>query len=214
VIDPDEILLQAVRSQIPPDWDVFEGQRPAPKALGCCFAVAALLIGTVLSVLLIIVIALIRAISHSQAFNPFTTFVSLGPIIGIAIVAIALGAGALGVLQGRRDADDPDPVIVVMPNGFVEFFLLRRPPRIVAFAELADVQLEGYGRIAEEVTLDEIELSLYLIYKDGRKERWHPQAHYEDKPIVKISVAAAYEHYARPQSKPRFRKKRRRNREK
>jgi hypothetical protein len=70
VIDPDEILLQAVRGQIPADWDVFEGLRPGPRALGCCLAVAALLIGTILSVLLIIVISLIHAVSHSQAFNP------------------------------------------------------------------------------------------------------------------------------------------------
>jgi hypothetical protein len=210
VIDPYEILSQAKRGEIPPDWDVFEGQRPAPRALGCFFAGATLLVGTILSVLLIIVISVIRAIPHSQAFNPFATLASLGPIIGIAIVAIALGVGTLAVWQGRRDAKDPDPVIVVMPHGFAEFFLVRRRPSVVAFAELTDVQLEGYGRVTEEKMLEEINLSLYLFHKDGRKERWLPQGHYEDESIVKISIAAAYEHYAHPQSKPKFRKKKRR----
>lgn len=212
MIDPQEILLQARQGRIPPDWDVFEGKRASPGALGCFFTAATLLVGTLFSFLLIIVISVIRAISYSQAFNPFATLASLGPLIGIAIVAITLGIGTLGVWQGRRDAKDPDPVMVVMPNGFAEFFLVRRPPRVVAFAELADVLLEGYGRVTEDTMLDEMNLSPYLFYRDGRKERWLPQARYEDEPIVKISIAAAYEQYARPQSKPRFKKKKRNKR--
>jgi hypothetical protein len=79
----------------------------------------------------------------------------------------------------------------------------------VAFADLADVRLEGRGRITEDKMLESMSLSLYLFYKDGRKERWRPQASYEDEQILRISIAAAYEQYAHPQSKPKFSKKKR-----
>ncbi|CCK24903.1 hypothetical protein BN159_0524 [Streptomyces davaonensis JCM 4913] len=75
-----------------------------------------------------------------------------------------------GKLSGffRGTSDDPDPLLVITPDGAVEYISERKPLTIVAFRELAGMKL----RVASSDSSAIVSTWLDLRYLDGRKTKW------------------------------------------
>jgi hypothetical protein len=167
------------------------------------FAFVILLILGACSFLALFVTQLILNLRHAQ--YSITTLI---PIIGPIVLALVLVAGIWGYFTGRKDARDPDPLLVVTPEGFVEYFLSRHPLNAVSFAKLETIIVQVRGKIRRDRLLTRLRLWLELHYPDGRVERWRSKGMYgEQKDLITQSIALAFSEYARPRKKQKRRKR-------
>lgn len=203
MFDPQAVINQAMLGEVPDEWQVFYGKRPSPVSMGCFFAFVILLILGACSFLALFVTQLILNLRHAQ--YSITTLI---PIIGPIVLALVLVAGIWGYFTGRKDARDPDPLLVVTPEGFVEYFLSRHPLKAVSFAKLETIIVQVRGKIRRDRLLTRLRLWLELHYPDGRVERWRSKGMYgEQEDLITQSIALAFSEYARPRKKQKRRKR-------
>jgi hypothetical protein len=67
---------------------------------------------------------------------------------------------------------DPDPLLVVTPEGIVEFVDNRERLQVVDFDQLSDVALRIRGSSFSDSMIVHLDVWLDLRYRDGRKEKW------------------------------------------
>jgi hypothetical protein len=75
-----------------------------------------------------------------------------------------------GFLRGT--SADPDPLLVITPDGVAEYVDSRKPVVAVDFGQLASVRLRVSGSSFSDSTLVRLEVWLDLGYRDGRKAKW------------------------------------------
>lgn len=77
-----------------------------------------------------------------------------------------------GKLSGffRGTSDDPDPLLVITPDGAVEYISERKPLSVVHFHELAGMKL----RVSTSDSSPFVTTWIDLRYRDGSKKRWRP----------------------------------------
>lgn len=195
MIDPQTIITQARVGEVPADWEVFHGERPRPLAMGCFLFVIVLGILTLCSACATIPTLVVFNIRHSQ-FD-FGSFLHIAVPVGLAI---ALLVGILAYMRTRREAKDPQPLLVVTPEGFVEYFLARHPIKAVSFAELETIIVDLDARIRPNLTLKKLRLRLELHYPGGKVERWRPKGVYDvPEELISGSIMFAYTEYTEPE---------------
>ena len=79
-----------------------------------------------------------------------------------------------GRLSGflRGTSDDPDPILVITPEGVVEFVDNRKGPFVVDFDQVADITLRVRGSSFSDSTIVNLDVWLDLGFRDGRKQKW------------------------------------------
>ncbi|HEY7356430.1 MAG TPA: hypothetical protein VH590_08180 [Ktedonobacterales bacterium] len=188
---PEAIIQQVWQQIVPTDWKIIRGKRRSALAIG---RAAAAWIGA-LSVLLIIAAVVLRAVFHAlqaggRALAPgdllaaaSATFAGYPALAVAACAALALTvlAGVIAtVVAARRHAGDPDPIIVLLPQGFVEFVSQHKPIIGILYAELAAVDVrQRHQRRSQNLQLQAStrgKIWLNLHYYDGRQQRWRPRA--------------------------------------
>jgi hypothetical protein len=75
-----------------------------------------------------------------------------------------------GFLRGT--SADPDPLLVITPDGVAEYVDSRKPLAVVDFDHLASVRLRVSGSSFSDSTLVRLEVWLDLRYRDGTKAKW------------------------------------------
>ncbi|MFJ3794344.1 hypothetical protein [Kitasatospora sp. NPDC090091] len=75
-----------------------------------------------------------------------------------------------GFLHGT--SHDPDPLLVITPEGSVEYASEHKPPVIVAFYDLAGIDLQVSGQSFSDSSTVNIAVWIDLHYHDGRKAKW------------------------------------------
>src|SRR5262249_20786968 len=118
--------------------------------------------------------------------------------------ALALLVG-IGVWIGlaRRHAGDPDPVIVLLPEGFVEYVSNHQPIIGAAYADLASVDFgTRAGRHARRDTSNGQEpmprqkhLWLDLHFYDNSQERWQTRADFGPPARIYQTIIKAHSLY-------------------
>jgi hypothetical protein len=192
---PEAIIEQVWHQIVPTDWKIIRGRRRSAFAIG---RAAAAWTGAA-SVLLVIAAAVISAAlrasasgrqrsSLSDLLAASSTTLAGYPALAVAAcaaLALTLLAGVVvTVITARRHAGDPEPVIVLLPQGFVEYVSQRQPIIGVLYAEVAavDVRQRNNRRIQGYQAGEQLQLAargkswLDLRYHDGRQERWRPRA--------------------------------------
>ncbi len=123
MFDPETILYRVWQQDIPPGWHVYPRWRLRAWMFGCAFA------------LFFIVAALIFFV-----FAPGFWLHDTAIFIGIILVAIVGGSLCLtfGARQGLNFplSHNPDGVLVVMPEGVVEYVSTHVPIYTLPFAEI------------------------------------------------------------------------------
>jgi hypothetical protein len=75
-----------------------------------------------------------------------------------------------GFLRGT--SDDPDPLLVITPEGVVEFVDNRKGLFVVDFDQLSDMALRVQGSSFSDSTIVNLSVWLDLQFRDGQKQRW------------------------------------------
>ena len=75
-----------------------------------------------------------------------------------------------GFLRGT--SADPDPMLVITPDGVVEYIDSKKPGAAVDFADLSGIRLRVSGSTFSDSIQVRLDVWLDLQYRDGRKSKW------------------------------------------
>jgi hypothetical protein len=97
-----------------------------------------------------------------------------------------------GFLRGT--SGDPDPLLVITPEGVVEFIDDRKGIHVVDFDQLSEVALRVRGSSSSDSMIVNLEVWLELRFGDGRKQKWRSSAFADDYRTIQ-SLLEAYGAY-------------------
>src|SRR5215472_10210271 len=75
-----------------------------------------------------------------------------------------------GFLRGT--SGDPDPLLVITPDGVVEYVDSKKPVAVIEYENLARIRLRVTGNSFRDSTMVHLHVWLDLHYHDGRKSKW------------------------------------------
>jgi hypothetical protein len=75
-----------------------------------------------------------------------------------------------GFLRGT--SADPDPLLVITPDGVVEYIDSKKPAAVVDFGGLSRIRLRVSGSTFSDSIQVRLDVWLDLSYHDGRKSKW------------------------------------------
>ena len=99
-----------------------------------------------------------------------------------------------GFLRGT--ADDPDPLLVITPDGAIEYADERKPLMIVNFCDLADMTLRVVGSSFSDSSTVSLAVWVDLNYRDGRKDKWKSKAFADNMQTIQGFIEAYGAHKA------------------
>ena len=81
---------------------------------------------------------------------------------------------ARGRVRGflRGTSADPDPLLVITPDGVVEYFDSKKPAAVVDFGSLSRIRLRVSGSTFSDSIQVRLDVWLDLHYPDGSKSKW------------------------------------------
>lgn len=86
---------------------------------------------------------------------------------------------------------DPDPLLVITPEGVAEFVDSRKGIQVVDFDQLSEIALQILGSSFSDSTIVHLNVWLELRYLDGRKTKWRSSTFADDYRTIQ-SVLEAY----------------------
>jgi hypothetical protein len=78
--------------------------------------------------------------------------------------------GVRGFLRGT--SADPDPLLVITPDGVVEYVDSKKPSAVVDFGSLSRIRLRVTGRTFSDSIQVRLDVWLDLHYRDGSTSKW------------------------------------------
>jgi hypothetical protein len=104
-----------------------------------------------------------------------------------------------GKLSGflRGTSHDPDPLLVITPDGAVENANERKPLSVVDFHDLAEMTLQVHGHSFSDSTLVTLDVWIDLHYRDGRKAKWRSASFADNLQTIQCFIEAYGAHKAR-----------------
>jgi len=199
MIDAQQVLNRVWQESAGADWKVLHAKRADSFTVGCTASAIALF---------------------------FIVTLGLGPLVAVRILPqhwllASIGALGLAVVIGitigsfaGRDRKDPDPLLVILPEGFVEYISWRKPIVAVAFAELADLTMTLIEERGQTITTTATpdgaltikntssRVRLDLTYRDGRKDQWKPRIQFEAPELVPQTIITTYAQYVADSRQP------------
>lgn len=97
----------------------------------------------------------------------------------------------------RGSSNDPDPLLVITPDGAIEYANERKPSTVVDFHDLAGIALRVRGSSFSDSTIVNLEVWIDLHYRDGRKTKWRSTSFADDLQTVQCFIEAYGAHKAR-----------------
>ncbi|MFC8915000.1 hypothetical protein ACGF5F_34035 [Streptomyces sp. NPDC047821] len=99
-----------------------------------------------------------------------------------------------GFLRGT--SNDPDPLLVVTPEGAVEYVSERKPPTVVDFSDVAGMTLRVSGQSFSDSTLVSLSVWVDLDHHDGRRTKWRSASFPNDYATIQSLIEAYGAHKA------------------
>ncbi|MGW2202099.1 hypothetical protein [Streptomyces sp. NPDC001774] len=99
-----------------------------------------------------------------------------------------------GFLRGT--ANDPDPLLVITPDGAIEYKGEHRPIAIIDFYDLAEIALQVRGSSFSDSTIVNLSVWVDLKYLDGRKEKWRSESFADNLQTIQGFIEAYGAHKA------------------
>ena len=97
-----------------------------------------------------------------------------------------------GFLKGT--SDDPDPILVITPEGVVEFVDNRKSLLLLDFDQVSEITLRVQGSSFSDSMIVNLDVWLDLGFRDGRKQKWRSSTFANEYRTVQ-SVLEAYGAY-------------------
>lgn len=170
MLDSPSTLAQVRHGPIPPDWQVFYG-RSVTRLAGWLIAL--------IFPFPLVIAFVVETLAGGSFGGPAVGF----SVIVIYIATIAVVAARLAFLRRQAMQRVPDrnsPLLVIRPDGFVEYVGANRPTIAVAFADLASVALR--------MTLS---TALELHHHDGSMTERQPRAYFGRPGDIAQAIIAA-----------------------
>jgi hypothetical protein len=171
MVGPEAIVQQVWQRVVPTDWKILRGKRRSAFSLG--LRAAAWTCAALIALTLAAVAALRAGLMGKTIVALPATIAGYSALLvaSALVVALPLLVGNIVTITAAiRNAGDHEPLIVLLPKGFVEYANRRQPIIGILYAELASVE---YRR---QPTRRRARLWLDLFFRDGHKERWRPRA--------------------------------------
>jgi hypothetical protein len=104
-----------------------------------------------------------------------------------------------GKLSGflRGSSNDPDPLLVITPDGAIEYANERKPFAVLNFNDLAGIALRVRGTSFSDSTIVTLDVWIDLHYRDGRKAKWRSTSFADDLQTIQCFIEAYGAHKAR-----------------
>jgi hypothetical protein len=83
-----------------------------------------------------------------------------------------------GLVRGflRGTSDDPDPLLVITPEGIVEYVDHRKGLQVVDFDRLSEITLKVQGHSFSDSMIVTLDVWLDFRFHDGRQQKWRSSA--------------------------------------
>jgi hypothetical protein len=220
-VSPNAIMNQVWQGRVPADWQVIHGKRRSAFAVGCSATFVTLVLLFILAVGAVVISGFVHfgsGIQPGQSPSSFLNPASFGSatiagypalaVVGGVALVIALLVGIIAGFIAGRDSGDPDPELVILPNGFVEYVSHRKPIISIPFAEIADVDLRvktttyhstntnANTSFSTTTTRTRTDIWLDLYYRNGNKEKWQPRAKFGPTQSVCQMIIKAHARYS------------------
>ncbi|MGI9006140.1 MAG: hypothetical protein ACR2FU_08050 [Streptosporangiaceae bacterium] len=99
-----------------------------------------------------------------------------------------------GFLRGT--SDDPDPLLVITPDGVAEYIDSKKPVAVIDFGDLTSISLRVHGSSFSDSTIVRVDVWLDLHYRDGRKAKWRSASFADRYQTVQAFIEAYGAHQA------------------
>lgn len=99
-----------------------------------------------------------------------------------------------GFLRGT--STDPDPMLVITPDGVVEYIDSKKPSALVDFGSLSEIRLRITGSTFSDSIQVRLDVWLDLQYRDGRKSKWRPASFAGDYQTIQAFIESYGAHKA------------------
>jgi len=93
-----------------------------------------------------------------------------------------------GFLRGT--SDDPDPLLVITPEGAVEFVDNRKGLQILDFDRVTEMALRVHGSSFSDSMSVTLTVWLDLRFRDGRKQKWRSSSFSDDYRTIQCVLEA------------------------
>ena len=103
-----------------------------------------------------------------------------------------------GKLSGflRGSSHDPDPLLVITPDGAIEYANERKPLTVVSFHDLAGITLRVHGSSFSDSTIVTLQVWVDLHYRDGSKTKWRSASFADNLQVIQCFIEAYGGHQA------------------
>jgi len=103
-----------------------------------------------------------------------------------------------GRLRGflRGTSTDPDPLLVITPDGVVEYIDSKKPAMAVDFDGLSRIGLRVSGSTFSDSIQVRLDVWLDLYYRDGRKSKWRSASFADQYQTIQAFIEAYGAHQA------------------
>ena len=101
-----------------------------------------------------------------------------------------------GFLRGT--SGDPDPLLVITPDGVVEYIDSKKPAVVVDFESLSGIRLRVSGSTFSDSMQVRLDVWLDLHYRDGRKSKWRSASFADQYQTIQAFIEAYGAHQALP----------------
>lgn len=97
-----------------------------------------------------------------------------------------------GKLSGflRGSSHDPDPLLVITPDGAIEYTNERKPLTVVNFYDLAGITLQVHGSSFSDSTIVTLQVWIDLHYGDGRNTKWRSTSFADNLQTIQYFIEA------------------------
>jgi hypothetical protein len=99
-----------------------------------------------------------------------------------------------GFLRGT--SADPDPSLVITPDGMVEYIDSKKPTAVVDFGNLSRIRLRVSGSTFSDSIQVRLDVWLDLQYRDGRKSKWRSASFASQYQTIQAFIEAYGAHQA------------------
>ena len=93
-----------------------------------------------------------------------------------------------GLLRGS--SHDPDPLLVITPDGAIDYANERQPLTVVNFYDLAGIALRVRGSSFSDSTIVTLDVWIDLQYRDGRKTKWRSTSFADNLQAIQCFIEA------------------------
>jgi hypothetical protein len=105
---------------------------------------------------------------------------------------------ARGRVRGflRGTSADPDPLLVITPDGVVEYVDSKKPVAVIDFDGLSGISLRVSGSTFSDSIQVRLDVWLDVRYRDGRKSKWRSASFADRYETVQAFIEAYGVHQA------------------